>query len=84
VSGSLASPVLTLFNSSNQPIASNSGWANSSTLSTAFAKVGAYPFPAGSSDSALIATLPPGTYTVQVTGANGSTGVALVEIYEDN
>ena len=28
------------------------------------------------------ATLPPGNYTAQVSGANGSTGVALVEIYE--
>jgi len=27
-------------------------------------------------------TLPTGAYTAQVTGANGATGVALVEIYE--
>jgi hypothetical protein len=46
------------------------------------AKVGAFPLAAGSSDSAIVATLPPGTYTAQVAGANGSTGVALVEIFE--
>jgi hypothetical protein len=38
--------------------------------------------PAGSRDAVLIATLPPGAYTVQVTGANNGTGVALFEAYE--
>jgi len=30
----------------------------------------------------MILTLPPGSYTAQVTGANSTTGIALVEIYE--
>ena len=30
---------------------------------------------------ALVATLSPGNYTAQVSGANGTTGIALVEIY---
>jgi hypothetical protein len=33
-------------------------------------------------DSAMIVTLPPGGYTVEISGANGSMGVALAEIYE--
>lgn len=37
---------------------------------------------AGSNDSAIVATLPPGAYTAEVAGANNSTGIALVEIYE--
>jgi len=30
----------------------------------------------------LLAPLPPGSYTVQASGASDTTGVALVEIYE--
>jgi len=44
--------------------------------------VGAFSLAAGSADSALILTLPPGNYTVQVAGDGGTTGIALVEIYE--
>ena len=46
------------------------------------AKVGAFALAEGSNDSAFVATLPPGAYTVQLAGTNGSTGIALVEIYE--
>jgi len=38
--------------------------------------------PANSSESAIIATLPPGSYTAIVSGVNGTTGNALVEIYK--
>jgi len=37
---------------------------------------------AGSRDAALLLELPPGSYTVQVSGVNGATGIALVEVYE--
>jgi hypothetical protein len=47
-----------------------------------FTQVGAFQLTAGSGDCAIVATLPPGSYTAQVTGANNATGVALVEIYE--
>ena len=30
----------------------------------------------------MVVTLPPGSYTAEVTGANSTTGVALVEVYE--
>ena len=30
----------------------------------------------------MLVTLPPGAYTVQVSGANNTTGVALIEVYE--
>ena len=43
---------------------------------------GAFALPPGSADSALVATLPAGAYTAQVTGAGGATGVALLEVYE--
>jgi len=46
------------------------------------AKVGGFALPAASLDSGLVVTLPPGNYTAQIAGANATTGVALVEIYE--
>jgi hypothetical protein len=46
------------------------------------AQVGAFNLPSGSSDSALLITLTAGAYTVQASGLNGTTGNALVEIYE--
>ena len=33
-------------------------------------------------EAAILITLPPGAYTATVTGANGHTGVALVEVFE--
>ncbi len=36
----------------------------------------------GSADSAHVVKLSPGAYTTQVSGANGTTGVALAEGYE--
>jgi hypothetical protein len=44
--------------------------------------VGAFSLVTGSADSAMLVTLPPGNYTVQLSGVSGSTGIALVEIYE--
>ncbi|MBL8208877.1 MAG: hypothetical protein JNM09_31960, partial [Blastocatellia bacterium] len=58
----------------------NDNWAAS--LSTTFTSVGAFGLTAGSKDAALLITLQPGGYTVQVSGADGGTGEAIVEIYE--
>jgi hypothetical protein len=44
--------------------------------------VGAFNLPASSLDAAMVITLPPGAYTAQVQGADGGTGIALVEVYE--
>jgi hypothetical protein len=51
-------------------------------LAAIFAQTGAFPLPAGSKDAALVVTLSPGAYTAQVSGAAGTTGTALVEVYE--
>ena len=82
VSGALPKPVLTIFDSTGKTVASNAGWANSPAIAAAAAAVGAFALPAGSADSALLVNVAPGTYTAQVTGDAGITGVALVEIYE--
>ena len=43
---------------------------------------GAFPFAEGNADSALLVELEAGNYTVQVSSADGGSGVALVEVYE--
>ncbi|MCH2156673.1 MAG: hypothetical protein MK080_11810 [Opitutales bacterium] len=38
--------------------------------------------PSNASESALVLTLEPGTYGAQVTGVGGTTGIALMEVYD--
>jgi sugar lactone lactonase YvrE len=81
VSGTLTDPSLQVLNSAGAVIASNDNWA--AALAPTFARVGAFPLIAGSRDAALLVNLAAGTsYTVQVAGADGGTGEALIEIYE--
>lgn len=82
VTGVLAAPQLTLFNAAGQQIGTNAGWGGGAALATAFGQVGAFVLPAGSADSAMLVTLPAGLYTVQVSGVNNTTGIALIEVYE--
>jgi hypothetical protein len=42
---------------------------------------GAFAFADNSKDNAMLVTLAPGGYTIQVSGANRTSGVALVEVY---
>jgi ice-binding like protein/putative Ig domain-containing protein len=85
VTGALADPVVTVYSGSTQ-IAANAGWGTGAStaaqLSAAALEVGAFPLPSGSKDSALLVTLQPGAYTIMVTSASGSSGVALVEVYD--
>src|SRR5256886_1060859 len=78
VSGALADPTIAIFNSSNVMVASNDNWRN--TQETEIAASGFAP--PNDLESAIIATLAPGSYTAVVTGKNGGTGVALVDLYE--
>jgi hypothetical protein len=75
----LSDPKLEIYQGSTK-IGENDNWA--STLSTTFSSVGAFPLSAGSKDAAITVSLPAGGYTVQVSGADGGVGEALVEIYE--
>jgi type 1 glutamine amidotransferase len=81
VTGALPDPKLDVFRGSTV-LQSNDDWGGSSALSDVFSKVGAFPLPSNSKDAALLITLPPGAYTAQVSGVAGTTGVALVEMYE--
>jgi Putative Ig domain len=82
VQGALSNLKLTVVDANGNTVASNSNWGGTAALSNAFALVGAFPLASNSNDAALILTLAAGTYTAQISGANGTTGVALAEIYE--
>ena len=93
----LAQPILTLYDSLGAVIATDHGWSNSpipgnsqvaaaveAATNPLMTQVGATPYPTGSADSAMIATVPPGGYTAIVSGTGGGTGIALVETFEDD
>jgi hypothetical protein len=85
LTAALAAPVLTLTTATGAPIATNTRWnnaPNAAEIATAATQVGAFPLPANSADAVLLMALTPGTYTAQLTGAAGTSGIALLEIYE--
>ncbi|MFM1746342.1 MAG: hypothetical protein RLZZ188_8 [Verrucomicrobiota bacterium] len=84
VTDALADPVLTLTSSAGITIATNDDWesaGNATAISAAAARVGAFALPRGSKDSAMLIQLAPGNYTPLISGANTTTGVALLEVY---
>ncbi len=81
--GVLADPRLELVAQGvSTPFVTNDDWGGGATLAAAFGSVGAFPLAANAKDAALLVTLDPGSYSVQVAGVGGTTGEALVEIYE--
>ena len=87
VPGTLADPVIAIVNNANPTvqIAANDNWGtgtNVASLNAAFAQSGAFGFAAGSKDAALITELAPGSYSIQISGAGGTSGNALVEVYD--
>lgn len=75
-------PNVLLYDSNQNLIGSNSAWGGNSEIASAAARVGAFPWsdPA-SSDSALLVTLPPGTYTAEISPTVAPYGNALIEVY---
>lgn len=86
VPGVLADPILTLSaQSTGQVLRTNDNWGSGEEapiIASAASAAGAFPFPAGSRDAAMIVMLPPGAYTVQLAGVGGGTGVGIVEVYD--
>jgi hypothetical protein len=78
VSGALADPTMTIVNSSNVVVASNDNWRDTQQSEIAASGYA----PPNDLESAIIATLPPGSYTAVVTGKNGGTGIGLVDLYQ--
>jgi hypothetical protein len=83
LSGTLVDPQLQLYSSSDTILGSNFGWGGDPEIAAEAAAVGAFPWTSATSDdSALLITLPPGSYTAEVAGASGDSGIALLEVYE--
>ena len=84
VSGALTAPRLELYRGSTV-INSNAGWStapNATAIAASAGSSGAFPFPAGSADSAILTTLTPGGYTVFMSAGTGAAGVGLLEVYD--
>lgn len=79
----LADPQLFVYRGQS-PTLGNDNWgtfAGFPLLASVTSTSGAFALDDGSADAALPLELEPGGYTVHVSGADGGTGVALVEIY---
>jgi len=80
VSGVLADPVLSVYNSSGTLIATNDDWQ--ADIGAAYIVANGLA-PADPSESAtLLPNLAPGAYTAVVTGKNSTQGISLAEVYE--
>ena len=92
VTGTLADPVIKVIDSSGATIATNDNWGDTTLangravtadeVELAAGASGAFALAASSKDAALLITLVPGSYTIQVSGTNNTTGLALVEAYD--
>jgi len=81
VADAVALPRLRLFDAQGRSLREVFGWGGDVTLAATFARLGAFPLTAGSTDAAILTTLAPGTYTLQVTTTAGA-GSVLAEIYD--
>jgi hypothetical protein len=83
LAGKLANPTLELRNSSGALLASNDDWMNSSPADKQAIIDSTIP-PSNDLESAIVATLPANGagYTAIVRGANNTTGIAVVEVYD--
>jgi uncharacterized delta-60 repeat protein len=78
IASTLANPLLELRNSGGTIVARNDNWRDtqeSEIVTTGIA-------PTDPSESAIVTTLTPGSYTAVVQGVNGGEGVAIAEIYD--
>jgi len=78
-------PLITVFNDKRTAIAGNDNWGsavNLADLTSTSDRLGAFALNAGSKDSALLLTLNPGAYTVQVSDSKSTIGPAIAEVYD--
>ncbi|MEO6246907.1 MAG: hypothetical protein ABIQ12_15885, partial [Opitutaceae bacterium] len=86
VPGFLVDPQISLVDqATGAVIRTNDDWASgedAGVIAQAANSTGAFPLNNGSKDSAMILMLPPGAYTVTLRGANNTTGVGILEVYD--
>ena len=80
VPGAMGDPTLELRDASGNLVGSNDNWR--STQQTAILDTGVAP--TRDAESAIVTSFLPGSYTAIVRGANGTSGVAVVEVYQLN
>jgi hypothetical protein len=80
VTNTLADPTLELHDQNGALIASNDNWRSDQESEIEATNLA----PTNDNEAAILATLTPEPYTAVVQGANGTTGVALAEIYALN
>jgi hypothetical protein len=80
VANPLPDPMLELRDQNGNLLRSNNDWQDDSAQAAQVTSAGLAP--SNPKESAIAATLPPGTYTAILAGLNNSTGVGLVEIYD--
>lgn len=75
----LTDPTLALYNSAGKLIEFNNSWTTSKNRAR-IEESGLQP--SNDSEAAIAATLAPGAYTAVLAGANATTGIGLVEVYD--
>lgn len=82
IANALDDPVLTVIDSGGMELMMNDNWEDSQGQDEIDAWGGNPNLAAGSASAAAILSLGPGNYTAIVSGKDGTTGVALVEVYD--
>ena len=78
IAGALTNPTLMLVDANGSVVASNDDWKSSKEgeiQATGLA-------PPNDKEAAILTTLPPGSFTAIVSGKNGETGIALVDVFD--
>jgi hypothetical protein len=81
----LADPQLTLKDAAGVTLRTNDDWStggDAAIIAAASVSGGAFALANGSKDAAMIIMLPPGAYTVQLSGVGNTTGIGIVEVYD--
>jgi hypothetical protein len=84
VTSALPEPVLELYREGSLT-ATGRGWdrgSNAGAVAAAMTQAGAFPFPAGSADAALLPSLTPGAYTAAIRSGTAAGGITLAEAYD--
>ena len=76
--GKLADPILELRDSNGGLLEGNDNWVDSANKQ---AIIDSTIPPTNNAESAIVRTLAPANYTAIVRGVNGTTGIAVVEVY---
>ncbi len=78
ISGVLADPTVTVYDSNHAIIATNDNWKSNQQAEIQATGLA----PQNDLESAVIVTLSPGSYTAIVSGNSGGIGIALAEVYD--